>query len=533
MKKLLFIALLSPLFTFGQTNLDSLWSIWQDQYQQDTTRLEAIHDFVGNGYLFSKPDSALYFSELEYEFAKSKKLQPQMANALNSMGISYSIKGDIEEAINNFEKSLALKEEIQDEKGMAASYSNLGIAYLQQGKVSLAIEYHTKNLKISEKLNNTNSVNIALNNIGIIYLELKEFDKALEYLNKSLELIGNNNPLGKIDVLMNIGIVYNEQKKYKEALDIFNDCLEALKQNNNQRSLGNCYSFLGETHLQLDNNNKSLNYYKKALEISCEMDSKDQIISNLTHLGNIYFNMEMLDSAEVYANESFDLAQKHGSFHHLEATASLNYEIYKFIGKMAEALEMHEVMILNRDSLRNTEVHREVIRQEYQYEFDKKKIASEKQQQINELNNKYRLWAILLIFILTLVLGGLLFIKKQASLRIAQDLLLQEIKLLKENELSKILLTGKKEADLKLNREALENHLKIKLNPTDWSILNILYQNPVTSNQELADQISLSIDGVGSSLKKMYSHFEIVDVKRSQKKLELIVIASRISNTSY
>jgi hypothetical protein len=51
-------------------NLDSLWNVWNDKTQADTMRLKAINDFARDGYLYSKPDSAFYFAQIEYEFAE-------------------------------------------------------------------------------------------------------------------------------------------------------------------------------------------------------------------------------------------------------------------------------------------------------------------------------------------------------------------------------------------------------------------------------------------------------------------------------
>ena len=58
----------------AQTNLNSLWNIWEDQSQHDTSRLDALYQFIRNRKLFSKPDSALYFAQIEYDHAEGKGL---------------------------------------------------------------------------------------------------------------------------------------------------------------------------------------------------------------------------------------------------------------------------------------------------------------------------------------------------------------------------------------------------------------------------------------------------------------------------
>lgn len=107
-----------------QAGLDSLWGVWNDHNQVDTIRLKAIHKIAWDNYLFSQPDSAYYFAQLEYNFAKSKGLKNQMANALNTQGVSHSLRGNYTSAIDHFTHSLTIKEEIGDKRGIAKFLNN-------------------------------------------------------------------------------------------------------------------------------------------------------------------------------------------------------------------------------------------------------------------------------------------------------------------------------------------------------------------------------------------------------------------------
>ena len=71
-----YLCLLLLLICFSskaQVNLDSLWSVWNDKTQADTSRLKAMKSIAWDGYLFSQPDSAFYFAQKGYDFARSKK----------------------------------------------------------------------------------------------------------------------------------------------------------------------------------------------------------------------------------------------------------------------------------------------------------------------------------------------------------------------------------------------------------------------------------------------------------------------------
>ena len=78
------------------------------------------------------------------------------------------------------------------------------------------------------------------------------------------------------------------------------------------------------------------------------------------------------------------------------------------------------------------------------------------------------------------------------------------------------------------NREKIELAINKKLNDTDWNVLNILLKEPDISNKELAEKAFMSVDGIGSSLRRMYLYFDIKESK--YKKIALITAAIKASS---
>jgi len=95
MKKitLLSFLLFLGLFTKAQINIDSLRAVWLDENQADTTRLNALHSLAGDGYLFSQPDSAYYFAQLQYDFAEKTGHKIHGAKALMGSDINSFFSG--------------------------------------------------------------------------------------------------------------------------------------------------------------------------------------------------------------------------------------------------------------------------------------------------------------------------------------------------------------------------------------------------------------------------------------------------------
>ena len=72
LRLLLYFILFTDSMFAQKTNVDSLLRIWKNESFADTIRLKALDDLAWDGYLFSNPDSAFYYAQLEYNYAEKK-----------------------------------------------------------------------------------------------------------------------------------------------------------------------------------------------------------------------------------------------------------------------------------------------------------------------------------------------------------------------------------------------------------------------------------------------------------------------------
>jgi CHAT domain-containing protein/Tfp pilus assembly protein PilF len=317
--------------SFSQSELpkevaDSLWRAWTDASEPDTSRLQAIHQYARDGYLFSQPDSAYYYAQLQYDYAKEKNLKKDMAEALNTQGLSFYVMGDYERAIELYTQSLKLREEIGDKKGAAGSLSNIGILYYYMGNYPEAIDYHTRCLKLDEEtknrkgvahsLNNLGSVYNAkgdysialdflarcvsiyeelgdqnalmapLNNIGVAHKSLGDYGKALQYYTRSLkigEITGNMQ--GTANALSNIGTIYYNQGDNAKAMDYYMQCLKIDEETGDNRGMAYSFGSIGNVHKSQRNYAQAVDYFKRSLDIASAMGDKRIVAANLSNLG--------------------------------------------------------------------------------------------------------------------------------------------------------------------------------------------------------------------------------------------------------
>ena len=101
---------------------------------------------------------------------------------------------------------------------------------------------------------------------------------------------------------------------------------------------------------------------------------------------------------------------------------------------------------------------------------------------------------------------------------------IERLKIKEFNTSSQTFVPNKFELDI----EKIESHIDKQLNETDKNILQTLLKDPVVSNKQIADQVFLSIEGVSSALRRMYTYFNVKESK--YKKISLLLEAVKLSN---
>ena len=190
---------------------------------------------------------------------------------------------------------------------------------------------------------------------------------------------------------------------------------------------------------------------------------------------------------------------------------------------------MHELLLIYQDSIQkeknNFAVVRELVKNDYKLRFYENKLENEKEKMALKVAALKRTFALVVTSILLIICIVFYFRSKMKKSTVKRDLLLEEIDRLK-NESDKNLMVIPNQ--FQLDRAKIEEDINRKLNETDWKVLNALLEDPVITNKEIADKVFMSVDGIGSSLRRMYDYFNIKE--SNYKKISLILEGIKISN---
>lgn len=339
-RNILYIILLVACFSFQSkaSNLDSL-SKYINSASEDTTKVEALIK-LGKKLRNGQVDSATKIFEQALQLSKKIKWKKGEALAYGTLATCKSIQSDYPGAIEYYYNALAIHEALNNLDGVAVMYAGLGVLYKNTQNLEKALELHNKALEIDLKRGDTARASLHYGNIGVVYKHLQDFDKALEYYGKALEIdTKNKNIDGQSRHLGNIGVIHKNLGNYEEAIA----------------------------------------YYFKALKISEQQNDLEGILIKSQNIGNLYILLGKYTKAEKYIQRALDLSKQLGSLNGLYSAYSKQTTLYEHMGKDKEALKSLRLAMAYKDSIFNEENKKEILRQEVNFEFEKKQAIEQAQ----------------------------------------------------------------------------------------------------------------------------------------------------------
>ena len=293
---LIFIVSLSQ--AFAQNKTDSLFRVFKTA-KHDTTRIN-IYNALSSEYKSSNPDTAIYFAHSALKLGIKANYKKGISNTYNRIGIIHMYKGDYDQALEFYFKSLKIAEDILNEakelsekqdaqEGMSTSYNNIGIIHAQKGDYDQALDFFLKSLQLVEELGDKNGMANSYNNVGLIHKKEGDYDQAIDFYFKSLKIseeLGDKN--GMANSYNNIGSIYSDKgdsqldkeiqrDEYNQALDFYFKSLQLFEEIGDKNSMAASYNNIGSLYLMQGKPKEAKEQQLLALNIALEIGAKPQM----------------------------------------------------------------------------------------------------------------------------------------------------------------------------------------------------------------------------------------------------------------
>ena len=151
--------------------------------------------------------------------AESIKDAAAMAMIDQNLGTVASIRGDMLEALDAFQRSLAGYKALDMRDQAATVLNNIGLAYTDLGQLDQAeVAYTEAAQAFGEEHDHPNEMNVALNQVQLC-IATGRFDEAQERVEPLLALSGEIAPSWRGEVFRHVGVIARERGDYVRAAE--------------------------------------------------------------------------------------------------------------------------------------------------------------------------------------------------------------------------------------------------------------------------------------------------------------------------
>lgn len=331
------------------TRKDTLWN-FVHHGTSDSIKLESYIELVG-WYYISDPDSAVIIAnnalvladqlqlhlQRAYSYGWLAYLYEQMSKmdlaldanieamesyvaagdtlgvsiSLNNIGLVYLRQGDYKNALEYWEKSLVLAQQINYNSGLGSTYGNIGYMYMEQGDDYKAIEYLKQSAYFNEIDSNFHGLGISYTNIGTIYSRQKKYEDAIQYIQKSLAIKQNvKDNVVLVGGWTNLGFLYSELGEFNAADEYFNKAIDLAEKINKPDVVATIYCNKAVLEFRKNNFENAMNYGVKSLELAHQIRYPSIIKKTQNVMVNIYYKLKLLDQVDGSVSEILELNNK-------------------------------------------------------------------------------------------------------------------------------------------------------------------------------------------------------------------------------
>ena len=117
---------------------------------------------------------------------KESNNKTSINNLLKSIGYLYKEKGDLDQALIYYQRSLTLSEEINDRQAKIESLKLISHIYSLRGDLDRALIYYQRSLTLSEKIGRKIDIALIIKEIGNICMKKADLDQAMSHYRQSL-----------------------------------------------------------------------------------------------------------------------------------------------------------------------------------------------------------------------------------------------------------------------------------------------------------------------------------------------------------
>jgi eukaryotic-like serine/threonine-protein kinase len=286
----------------------------------------------------------LYYNSRDFDKARAfygriLERDPKSVDALAWMGQVEVTSGNLKSALDYLDRALTIAIQGENDEEKALVLHVMGIAYRKLNKPDEAMRNFQESLAISRRLGEKAGTARTLNEMGQLLYGMGKSNDALKDYQDAMTLrreIGDKQGMG--DTLIDLGNLYFERGDLDEALQRYQESLRIQRDLSDEASQAICLNNLGSVYLQKGDYQEGLTFYQQALQLREKLKVPTEIAETVHNLGDATLRMGQLDQALAYYLRAIELYRGVNSKRDVAIESHSTAMVFEYQGRYGAAL---------------------------------------------------------------------------------------------------------------------------------------------------------------------------------------------------
>lgn len=281
------------------------------------------------------------FVKEQYQRLSNKVDKRALAATLRGQATILKDRGDYVTALEHYQWSLVISEELSDRTGIAKSLGQIGIIHHMRGEYEAALGHYHRSLTIFEELGDHTGIAISLHHIGVIHQYRGDYGVALEHYRRSqtiLEEVGDQ--VGVAKSLGQSATIHHMRGEYEAALKHYQRSLIIFEKLGDRESAAISRHQMGMILQARGKDSAALEQYQRSLMIAEELEDREGMMSSLHQIGGIYQDSGEYRAALENYQRSLIIAEELGDRAGMATSHGRIGNLFIKMGQYEEAFSM-------------------------------------------------------------------------------------------------------------------------------------------------------------------------------------------------
>jgi tetratricopeptide (TPR) repeat protein len=319
---------------------------------EDKFGIANVHYQLGYSYLIlDKLELAIENFNTSKEIFNELKLYNKFSGTLTFLGYAYMKNGDLKTAEMLLLESLTVKKIFENDYFENYSRENLGDLYFIRGDFDSSLHYYLKAKEGFEENKSIKLLSAVLNKLGTLNSAQGHFEASLSYHTSALKNFTNiNDYMGIPWTKLYLGESKFEMGDFDGALSCFNESLSQFTSFNNIHGIGFVSLLIGRIYLILNNEN-AIEYYLNAKNIFTKMDYYEGLVEAYIGLGICYEEKNKDNEALELIKKAQDIVTIQKKGHQGIAEKIFKYGLYSIENTLGKGYSYIDFISSSLDQL--------------------------------------------------------------------------------------------------------------------------------------------------------------------------------------